>query len=254
MGARRGGRPAAGRGDRGGGGAAADRRRAGWAAAVGRRSRRGGRGQAAGAAVAGALLPRTHADPDRVTGTDLAAVRDGQATLAGRLEALGTRVDSGLSGLASAAAPQPSPVTPSPAAPPPPDIGGPGRTVSRQGDALVVVFDQGLFGRDARLTAAGAAALDDLGRRLRRAGVSGPLVVTGHTDDRPLPRGAAVTDRITLGFARAQAAAGHLAAAAGIPPAAVGIRSTGTLHPPYPDDSAADRARNNTVTVLVGTP
>ncbi|UWE10640.1 hypothetical protein [Actinacidiphila bryophytorum] len=65
---------------------------------------------AAGAAVAGTLLPRTHADPDRVTGADLAAVRDGQATLAGRLDALGTRVDTGLSSLASvAAAPPPSP-------------------------------------------------------------------------------------------------------------------------------------------------
>ncbi|WP_329171762.1 OmpA family protein [Streptomyces sp. NBC_01477] len=202
---------------------------------------------AAGAAVAGTLLPRTTADP--ATGADLAAVRAGQAALAGRLDALGTRVDTGLGDLASA-----SPAAPSPSALPGPDLGGPGRTVSRQGDALVVVFGEGLFGRDDRLTAAGADALDGLARRLRQAGVTGPLVVTGHTDDRPLPRTAAVTDRVTLGFARAQAAAERLSAAGGIPPGAIGIRSTGTLHPPFPDDSAADRARNNTVTVLVGTP
>lgn len=210
---------------------------------------------AAGTAVAGTVPALDRDGPDPVTGADLAAVRDGQAALAGRLDALGTRVDTGLSSLATAS---PSPAAPSPAAPSPtalpvPGLGGPGRTVSRQGDALVVVFGEGLFGRDARLTATGAAALDGLARRLRQAGVTGPLVVTGHTDDRPLPPDAAVTDRVTLGFARAQTAAEHLSAAAGIPLDSIGIRSTGTLHPPYPDDSAADRARNNTVTVLVGT-
>ncbi len=76
--------------------------------------------------------------------------------------------------------------------------------------------------------------------------------MTGHTDDAPLLPGSRYPDRVTVGFARAQTAAVRLSAATGIPFADIGIRSPGTAAPPYPDDSAADRARNDTVTVLIG--
>jgi flagellar motor protein MotB len=199
---------------------------------------------AAGAVAAGAVLPRPPGQ-DPAVRRDLAAVRDGQARLARQLGALRARVD--------AVADRPAPAPPAPRPDPDPDLSGPGTTVTPQGASLLVVFDEGLFGRDAVLTPAGGAALRQLGARLRRLGLTGPLVVTGHTDDTPLPAGGPYADRITLGFARAQTAARQLALTTGLPQSAIGLRSTGTAEPPFPDDSTANRARNNTVTVLIGT-
>lgn len=191
----------------------------------------------AGAVVAGVLLPvaADPAPPDPAVGRRLAAVQREQRDLAGRLDTLRAQLPPAVV-----------------------DLSGPGTTVTRQGDGQLITFDEGLFGQDATLTPAGTEALRALGDRLASAGASGPLVITGHTDDTPLPPDSPYPDRINLGFTRAQTAAEALSDGSGIPLTAIGIRSTGTARPPFPDDSTANRARNrarnNTVTVLVGQP
>ena len=185
----------------------------------------------AGAVVAGVLLPVAAGPepPDPAVGRRLAAVQREQRDLAEQLDTLRTQL-----------------------APASPDLSGEGTTVTRQGDSLLITFDEGLFGRDATPTPAGTEALAALGSRLASAGARGPLVITGHTDDAPLAPDSPYPDRINLGFTRAQTAGAALAGSSGIPLTAIGIRSTGTAQPPFPDDSAANRARNNTVTVLIG--
>lgn len=135
------------------------------------------------------------------------------------------------------------------------DLDGPGTTVTRQDDALLITFDDGLFaadGQDTTLTAEGRDALEDVATRLRKAAVAGPVVVTGHTDDTPLSSASPYSDRVNLGYARAQTAAEEIAGASSISLDSIGIRSRGTTDPPFPNDSAANRARNNTVTLLIG--
>jgi hypothetical protein len=96
-------------------------------------------------------------------------------------------------------------------------------TVTRQGEAALVTFNDGLFSRDARLSAAGRAVLAELGRMLKP--FPAEISVIGHGST------------VELGLRRAQAAAGELAA--------VNLRSSTQL--PFPPGSR----RNNTVTVLI---
>lgn len=193
----------------------------------------------AGAVVAGASLPRlAPGGSDRGSAGQLAAVRRGQAAIADQLDRLRSRVEG------PAASPSPARIAAG--------LAGPGVTVTRRGRSLLVTFDAGLFAGDSRPTPDGRAALAALAARIERVAPAGPLVVTGHTDDAPPPPGSPYRDRVTLGFARAETAADELAAGSGIPLTAIGVRSTGTAEPPFPDDSAADRLRNDTVTVLVG--
>jgi flagellar motor protein MotB len=200
---------------------------------------------AVGAAVAGAVVasssdsseePGASASP----GGDLDALRDQQDRLT---EQLG-EVEEELGDDDRATQTPPEEVAAG--------LDGPGTTVSREADGLLITFDEGLFAAEETMTPEGEEALSDLGRRLVDAGLNGPLIVTGHTDDAPLPYGSPYSDRVNLGFARAQTVAEELATDTGIPLDSMGIRSTGTAEPPFPNDSAANRARNNTVTVLVG--
>lgn len=198
----------------------------------------------AGAVVAGVLLPRTETAeppaPDPAVARDLAAVRAQEARVESKLTELRSQLDEAV---------RTRPRAPLTSA----DLAGPGVTVTPRDGALHVTFAEGLFGDDVTLTPSGQATLAALAERLRQAAVTGPLVVTGHTDDSPLPAGSPWADRVTLGFARAQRAAEVLAAAGPVPLPSFGLRSTGTANPPYPDDSPADRARNNTVTLLIPT-
>jgi hypothetical protein len=100
-------------------------------------------------------------------------------------------------------------------------------TVVRQGETALVTFNDGLFSRDARLSASGRAVLVELGRMIKA--FPGEISVIGH--------GATVE----LGFRRAQVTAGEL----GVPLGAVNLRSSTQL--PFP----AGSRRNNTVTVLI---
>lgn len=212
---------------------------------------------ATGAVAAGALLP---AEPERQprdpsVGRDLSSVRERLDELKGALDDAVADPDPNLGQAARQRAAA---------------LGGPGTTVTRRGGSYLITFDEGLFTRDALLTGPGRGALADLGRRLRPVLAEGaPVVVTGHTDDLPLRPGSPYADRVNLGYVRAEVAAAELARAAGLPATGsgsgsgsgsrpgggtIGISSTGTAEPPFPNDSAAGRTRNNTVTVLVGPP
>jgi flagellar motor protein MotB len=189
----------------------------------------------AGIGVVGVLLPRAPAPapvpgPDPAVLSGLSGVAAKQADLEREIAALGAKVDAApklgdqlVAALASGKF-----------------------TVRRQGEALVVTFTDALFTRDARLTAAGRAALDEFAQQVKPFASKSSIAVTGHTDDRPVPR--SFTNDVDLGFGRAQAAASELSAAAGISLAAISLRSAGAAEPPY---STASKARNNTVTVLI---
>ncbi|MBD0735318.1 hypothetical protein [Streptomyces sp. CBMA29] len=186
---------------------------------------------AAGAMAAGVLLPRTRAPqpPDPSVARDLAAVRAEQGQLRTRLD----------EAVRAAAVPALTAA----------DLSGSGVTVTREGQGFLVTFDGALFTDGATLNPYGRGALDAVAARLRRTAGAGPLVVTGHTDDTPLPPGSPYADRVTLGFARAQRAAERLAADGPVPLPSIGLRSTGTSSAPHRPGSA-----NNTVTILVGPP
>jgi tetratricopeptide (TPR) repeat protein len=102
-------------------------------------------------------------------------------------------------------------------------------TVTRQGSAAMVTFNDGLFSRDARLSTSGRSALIELGQAVKPLPASISVIGHGSTVD--------------LGFRRAQVAAAEL----GVPLSSVNLRSAGSTQLPYP----AGSRRNNTVTVLV---
>ncbi|MEU6853055.1 hypothetical protein ABZ901_24390 [Actinacidiphila alni] len=185
---------------------------------------------AAGAMVAGVLLPRTR------------AVQPADPAVARNVAALSGQVDRLRSQLADTPTPSPSPPSLTAA-----DLSGPGVTVTREGQGFLVTFDDALFPvNSSLLTSSGRAALDALAARLRRAPAAGPLVVTGHTDAVALPADSPYPDHVTLGYARAQRAAARLSASSGVPLSSVGLRSTGTLPP--------TTGSPNSVTLLVAAP
>ncbi|MET0237985.1 MAG: tetratricopeptide repeat protein [Kibdelosporangium sp.] len=108
-------------------------------------------------------------------------------------------------------------------------LSSPRFTAARRDDSVLVTFNEAVFTRDARLSAAGRSALAELGRLIKPFGMS--VAVIGHGPT------------VELGFRRAQSAAAELT----LPPGSVDLRSAGSTQLPYP----AGNRRNNTVTVLI---
>lgn len=166
---------------------------------------------AAGVGVVGILLPTTPPPPPP---PDMSGLVAQHAELTRQLDAVRAQLNA-----------EPPVVTVAKA------LSSPAFAAIRQGDAVLVTFNEALFNRDARLSTSGAAAVAQLAARLKPFAVS--LVITGHTDNRP-------RNPTELGFARAQTVADAL----GMPAV---VRSAGST-PLFP---ARERAKNNTVTVLI---
>ena len=119
-----------------------------------------------------------------------------------------------------AATPTAAPVTPSPSAPPSPSAGdrlaarleGPDRTVTRAGEDVRVVFDDGLFSRGEVLAPEAAGTLGRVGRALRGTDVT--VTVVGHVVS---VAGGRTSGGSTVALARAQVAAARLSAASRLP-------------------------------------
>ncbi|GLY98382.1 hypothetical protein [Actinoplanes sp. NBRC 103695] len=148
-----------------------------------------------------------------------------------------------------AATPTTAPVTPTPLSPPSPSAGdrlaarleGPDRTVTRAGEDVRVVFDDGLFSRGEVLAPEAAGRLGRVGRALRGTDVT--VTVVGHV----VPvAGGRTSGGSTVALARAQVAAARLSAASRLPLTAFTLVSADQKGGPH--ESAA---RNRTVTLLI---
>ncbi|WP_335987875.1 OmpA family protein [Glycomyces sp. MUSA5-2] len=173
------------------------------------------------------------------------APEEGRA-VADELDRLASAVDA----LESTGAPEPTeaPSTVSPLDPVLASLQDPRWTATAEDGRVSVVLDESLF------PDGGTALPDDSGALLAdlAAAVEGfHVTVVGHTNDIPTGPGSRYDDNAALGLARALAAAQALADADGPALADIGIATAGDEDPPYPNDTEADRTRNQTVTFLV---
>ncbi|THV43415.1 OmpA family protein [Glycomyces buryatensis] len=124
-------------------------------------------------------------------------------------------------------------------------------TAEIQGRSIAVTFDDSLFpdgGTD--LPDSGDDLLADAAARI--GSLEGASVtVVGHTNDIPTGDGSRYEDNTELGLARALAAAESLAAAGELQLPEIHIATSGDDDPPYPNNTEADRRRNQTVTLTV---
>lgn len=126
-----------------------------------------------------------------------------------------------------------------------------GATVKSQQNALVVLFDEGLFLSWADLTSEAETLLSELGRQLKPHASNVFIRVVGYTDDIPVPEGWIYRDNEALGMARAVAVAEYLRNNAGLPVSQFLLQSVGESQPPYPNDTSANRLRNRTVVIRI---
>lgn len=126
----------------------------------------------------------------------------------------------------------------------------PGTRVRRSPGELSITFEYGLYDHGTTLSAKGRAALDELGRRLRPYADRISVAAIGHTDDRPLPAGAAFANNLELGTVRATIVCERLRAMARIRTAACSVSSLGGALPPF-RGGAADQGRNRTVSLRI---
>lgn len=154
-------------------------------------------------------------------------------------------------------APQPAvaEVTPAPApavqASPPFELVVSGARVETRDGALVVTFDNGIFAKVDQLRPDASDALQDLARQLAPYGDRVSVLVTGYTDNEPVPKNRPYKTNYDLGMLRALAVAHHLIDDAGMLRSAVSTRSLGEKGAPYPNDTPENRARNRTVVITI---
>lgn len=136
---------------------------------------------------------------------------------------------------------------------PPPvlDLGLPGLTVREDDSAVVIGFDEGLFGHGAVLKPDAAPLLAQLAERLAAAAEPISIRVVGHTDPLPVPEGSVYLDNEALGMTRAAVVIGELRAAAELPGKIFQAASLAASPMPLPDGRTAYRLRDRTVTIFV---
>lgn len=117
----------------------------------------------------------------------------------------------------------------------------PGVTAQCRADDVQVLFDTGLFPQDLEISPAGVALLAEIGRRL--AGLDVQTTVVGHSVAVP---GGPASGGSAIALERAEVAAQHLAAGAGLPLTAFLLATADQAQQPFPDD-----ARNRTVTLVL---
>lgn len=126
-----------------------------------------------------------------------------------------------------------------------------GVSLRAEQNALLAVFDAGLFSRGTVLTASGAALLTELGRALEAQQAKFLVEITGCTDNSAMPPGGRYRDNAALGMARAVTVAEHLRKTTRLPERLLLVRAGSAADAPYPNDSPANRARNRTVTIRI---
>jgi outer membrane protein OmpA-like peptidoglycan-associated protein len=126
----------------------------------------------------------------------------------------------------------------------------PGTRTMEDKDGFSIVFDYGAFSRVDQLRAEARNTLAELAERIRPQMDRVSVVVTGFTDNDPVPANRPYKSNVELGMMRAVAASKVLIEA-GLPSDKVATRSLGDHETPYPNDTADNKARNRTVVVSI---
>ena len=135
----------------------------------------------------------------------------------------------------------------------PPDIfiQGPGTVVRREGNTFVIIFEQGLFSHADQLSREAERLLKELGKQLADLKNIERITVTGCTDNAPIKPSSQFKDNRVLGMQRALAVVKILRAESSLPNDMFQVLSPGVKAAPYPNDTAANRAKNRTATIQV---
>ena len=133
----------------------------------------------------------------------------------------------------------------------PAELGGKGMVVAAEGSEKVIVFDAGVFASGTKLSREGQAMLSKVGRQLAPHAKNISITVVGCTDNMPVSGKREYKDNQALGLLRAAAALQVLQSSSGIPTAAFKTVSHGAEWSPFPNDTAASRARNRTVVLRI---
>ncbi|SBW22741.1 hypothetical protein FDG2_3061 [Candidatus Protofrankia californiensis] len=117
----------------------------------------------------------------------------------------------------------------------------PGVSVERRAEDVRVVFETGLFPRNAEISRKGGSLLAEIGRRL--AGMNVTTTVAGHAVAVP---GGRTSGGAGVALDRARVAVGYLAAGGRLPLTAFTLVSADQAQGPFPD-----APRNRTVTLVI---
>jgi flagellar motor protein MotB len=133
----------------------------------------------------------------------------------------------------------------------PAELGGKGMVVTAEGSEKVIVFESGVFASGSKLSREGEALLSKVGRQLAPRAKNISITVVGCTDNVPVSGKKEYKDNKALGLMRAAVALQVLQSSSGIPTAAFKTVSYGAEWSPFPNDTAASRARNRTVVLRI---
>ena len=126
----------------------------------------------------------------------------------------------------------------------------PGVKYRSEGNEQVLLFDDGLFANGSVEPAAEVMpTLDAVAGGLLPLAGQVAVTVEGRTDDVPWRGAGGSRDNFAIGMVRAAAVAGILHGKGGVPAEVLSIQSLGDRAPLYPNDTAANRARNRTVVI-----
>ena len=134
-------------------------------------------------------------------------------------------------------------------APPDAFIQVPGTVVRRDGNTFVIIFEKGIFSRADQLSREAEGILKELGIQLGALGSMESITVIGCTDNAPVKSSSSFKDNRVLGMQRALAVVKFLRAQTSLPSELFQVLSPGVKAAPYPNDTAANRAKNRTVVI-----
>ncbi len=153
------------------------------------------------------------------------------------------------------AAPAPREVRPAPVAAAKPakpmELGGKGMVVTAENNERLIVFEEGVFASGFKLSREGEILLSNVGRQLAQQANKVQVTVIGCADNRPVSGKAKYKSNEALGLMRAAEAERVLRAASGLPADTFKTVSYGAKRSPFPNDTAANRARNRTVVLRI---
>lgn len=131
------------------------------------------------------------------------------------------------------------------------ELEGRGMLVTAEGNEKVVVFESGIFASGTKLSRGGEAMLSKVGRQLASRAKNISITVVGCTDNLPVSGKREYKDNKALGLMRAAAALQVLQSSSGIPATEFKTVSYGAEWSPFPNDTAANRARNRSVVLRI---
>ena len=126
-----------------------------------------------------------------------------------------------------------------------------GARVSRNETGVVVSFERGLFGPNAKLKPVAKSLLRALAEQLEPYIGQISLRIAGHTDNSPARFSGKLEDNVALGMARAMAVFDFFKEETKLPASMLSVSSAGEAQPPFPNDIYENRIRNRTVSLLL---